>query len=152
MHSRELNKCIIDLQDKWLQFKAAADKIGLKIAITCTSRTYQEQVMLYAQGRQNLGMVNHLRMNCGYPPITEQENRKVTWTLESKHIIHDNRVLSEAIDYVIIKDNKVTWDVKADINQDGISDYVQLAQVAANIGLTPGAYFKTPDYCHIEVR
>lgn len=147
MHSRNLNKCTLELRNKWIRFKEAATSLGIQVIITCTSRTFEEQEMLFAQGRKSLSTVNELRTKCGYLPITEADNKKVTWTLDSKHV----RPLSEAVDYVILRDGKVCWDVKADVNKDNISDYQQLAKVATDLGLRAGAYFKKPDYCHLEV-
>lgn len=143
MHSRDLNKCTLELRNKWIRFKEAAASLGIQVMLTCTSRTPEEQEMLFAQGRKSLSTVNWLRSKCGYPPIIESDNKRVTWTLNSKHVI--------AVDYVILRDGKVCWDVKADVNKDNISDYQQLAKVATDLGLKAGAYFNKPDYCHLEV-
>ena len=114
---------------------------------------------LYAQGRQSLTEVNILRKRAGLSPIISIENKKVTWTMASRHIINlsnddPNDNLSYAIDFGILdKNGKYVGDVKADINNDNKSDYIQLGALAKKIdsGIIWGGDFKkSKDYPHYE--
>lgn len=153
MSSRDIINCVPDLQEKYAILKKRCEEKGLKFILTCTSRPYLEQFALYAQGRESLEMVNHLRSNAGLPPINDEQNRHcVTWTMNSKHIINDKRMKSEAFDIALVDSkNRPYWNVNIDENKDKISDYLQVAEIAKEIGLKPGAYFKTPDYAHFEI-
>jgi peptidoglycan L-alanyl-D-glutamate endopeptidase CwlK len=136
----------------------------IPFTITCTARSIREQIALYAQGREELDDVNKLRMLAGIRPINEEENsRAVTWTMLSKHIIdlYDSNPLndkSDAFDIVILdKNGKGTYDMKADINADHISDYINAGNVGKSVGLRWGGDFKykngkpKPDYVHFEI-
>jgi len=151
MASRDINQCVIWLRKKWVELKALCADKGIDIRLSCTSRSCNEHGALYAQGRRTLDVVNHLRENVGLPSINAIQNkRKVTWTLNSKHVISDKRPLSEAFDIFIQKDNQAIWDLKADVNKDSIPDYKQVAEIGRSIGLVCGADFSTPDYPHFE--
>jgi hypothetical protein len=54
MASRDINDLSEDCRAKYLLFEKAMTDKGLKFIVTCTARTYNEQVALYAQGRQPL--------------------------------------------------------------------------------------------------
>jgi hypothetical protein len=146
-------QCTLALQQKEQQLRRLAAQNNIRYAITCTGRSLAEQQALYAQGRQPLAVVNTMRKNVGMQTITEeQNNHKVTWTLDSKHIITQARPLSEAFDIVILDGSgKATYDLKVDVAGDKIPDYIQLAKLAVTIGLTPGALWKTPDYPHYQL-
>ena len=51
---------------------------GVPYVVTYTLRTYAEQAALYAQGREQVEIVNALRSTAGLRPITEGENNIVT--------------------------------------------------------------------------
>ena len=55
--------------------------------ITEVWRSYQYQKCLYMQGRDILANVNACRERLGLPKITHNENKIVTTTLRSKHLI-----------------------------------------------------------------
>ncbi len=159
MASREISQCVPQLQAKYYRMKDIAESKGVHFALTCTSRLAIEQRALFAQGREKLEMVNHLREDAGLYAITEEANKRpVTWTLDSKHIINDKRRLSEAFDVVILgKDDKASWDLKVDANDDDIPDWLELAEIGRSVGLKCGADFMgkdgkpKPDYPHFEV-
>ena len=82
-------------------------------------------------------------------PITEDENRrKVTWTLRSKHIVYNPGGKARAFDIVILRDGKAEWSLKYDINENEIPDYEEAAEIVRGVGLRPGADFG--DYPHFE--
>jgi len=132
---------------------------GHRAIITSVDRDYKEQQALYAQGREPLEVVNYKRELAGLPRITGTENtRKVTWTLNSKHIVNldDERLdndVSYAFDFGLLdKDGRYIGDVKADVNANNIADYLECALIGEGLGLYSGRKFKNPDYPHLEWR
>lgn len=155
MASRKVSDCTPSLQAKIKAFTIAMFNAGIPFIITCTARTVKEQRALYAQGRELLFDVNELREMAGLPRIKNEQNKIVTWTLASKHIIdlddgntHNDK--SRAFDIVISPGGKPCWDVKVDVNQDHISDYEQAGKIGESVGLRWGGGFKTPDMPHFE--
>src|SRR3990172_4088289 len=67
-------------------FKEGCIRAGHNIIITSVDRHELEQMALYAQGRKLLDEVNTKRTIAGLLPISESQNKIVTWTLASKHI------------------------------------------------------------------
>lgn len=139
-----------------LFIKGCKDK-GIDVIITCTGRDFVTQVALYAQGRQPLNETNRLRRIAGIDPITEIANKKrVTWTLASRHIINldDSETSNDtatAFDYAVVKNGKAIWDVKASLNGDDVPDYLECANVAKELGLEAGAFWKKADYPHVQL-
>ena len=125
-------------------------ELNLLVIITSVDRTKDEQLALFTQGRHSLDEVNAQRKHAGYPPITEQKNKIVTWTLDSKHIPDEVTGKCEAFDFAVIRDSKMIWDVKADTNESGTSDYLECGVVAESLGLRWGGRFRNPDNCHVE--
>lgn len=151
MASRKIADLSPRMQVLFLKFSQQMRVAGLYFTVTCTARTLAEQQALYAQGRKDLKEVNELRKQAGLPPITENENRKkVTWTLSSKHIVHSPGAEARAFDIVLIDQTKgrVHWDLKADVNEDQIPDYEQAGLIGEAVGLKWGGRFN--DYCHFE--
>jgi len=145
-----------EMIEKFIRLCADAKK---KIVITCTDRTYQEQTAYFAQGRETLDKVNALRKIAGLWLITEEENKKkITWTMNSEHVVNledDNKDndKSRAIDFAIVGDyGKIIWDVKVDVNADGISDYRECAMLGESIGFWSGMRFKTADWPHLQLK
>lgn len=144
------------MQTKYNIFAVAMISAGLNFILTCTARTVDEQVALYAQGRKTVKEVNRLRQIAGLAPIKEAQNNVVTWTLNSQHIIdlddgNPANDKSRAFDIVLVDPSgRCNWDVKADVNQDRISDYVNAGSIGERCGLRWGGRFMKPDYCHFE--
>jgi len=142
------------------QFVQKCADAGHRVVITCVDRTYQEQTAYFAQGREKLEVTNALRKIAGLWLIDEQENtRKITWTMNSEHIINleDERAdndLSRAIDFAILdKNRKITWDVKVDVDEDAVPDYIECAKIGETLGFWGGYRFKkTPDYPHLQLK
>ncbi len=157
MPSRKIEDCVPDLQNLIYAFTARMAKADLPFIITCTARTVREQIALYAQGREKLEQTNYLRKLAGLPAVSFQENtRKVTWTLQSAHLIDlDDNVRgndkSRAFDIVINRNGKPCWDVKVDVNEDGIPDYEEAGKIAESVGLVWGGRWKTPDRPHFQL-
>ena len=139
--SRDLNEATPRMRDFAIKLIGLAkEELNLRVIVTDVSRLFEVQVALYAQGRETLENVNKLRSRAKLAPITHLENKnKVTWTLASKHIINlsnddptDDK--SHAIDFGILDNNgKYQGDVKADVNKDNKSDYIQLGLLAKKI-------------------
>lgn len=157
MASKDIKDLTPAMQVFFQKFKNEMDKNKISFVVTCTARTVKEQQALYAQGRQNLSEVNTLRKMAGLDPITNaEENKKVTWTLASKHIIdlddgNTDNDKSRAFDIVITKNKKATWDIKVDVNENKIPDYTEAGEIGEKIGLKWGGRFKSPDYPHFEL-
>jgi peptidoglycan L-alanyl-D-glutamate endopeptidase CwlK len=156
MASRKIEDLTPEMQIAFSMFKEKMDEAGISFIVTCTARSVKEQYALYAQGRQPLEEVNALRKMAGLWLISEKENkRKVTWTLRSKHLVDlddgsaDNDK-SQAFDIVITKDKKAQWDIKVDVNDNDIPDYLEAGRIGESIGLRWGGRFKSPDRPHFE--
>ncbi len=150
MASRNIEDLTTKMQELYRQFAFRMGIAGLAFKITCTARTSAEQAALYAQGRSPLKIVNDLREIAGLSPISQKENKKVTWTTKSKHIIDSNNPKARAFDIVLINNGKIHWDIKSDVNKNQIPDYEEAASIGEAVGLKAGARFKIPDYPHFE--
>jgi len=151
MPSRKIEDLHDSMRKPLADAMAELKSIGIEILITCTARTYEEQVALYAQGREKIEVTNNLRLKAGLPRITATENKsKVAWTLESKHITGNGRKLSDAFDFCILNKGKATWDIKVDVNGDSVRDYIQAGVIFEKHGFVWGGRWKTPDYPHCQ--
>jgi peptidoglycan L-alanyl-D-glutamate endopeptidase CwlK len=117
MASRDPKDLDQDVRLKYFAFDAEMHRAGIDYILTCTYRSQAEQDALWAQGRTVPG-------------------KKVTWTRDSYH------TKRRAFDIAILKDGKVSWNVK---------DYFEAARIGKAIGLTPGGEFRKPDYCHFQL-
>lgn len=155
--SRDINNLHPKLRPLVPIFIKKCKEAGVEVIITCTDRPFTTQVALYAQGRQPLHEVNRLRKIAGISPINEKQNkRKVTWTLASRHIprLDDKDPKNDwatAFDFAVIKNGKAIWDVKASLDNDEIPDYLECANIAKQLGLESGAFWKKPDYPHVQL-
>lgn len=155
--AKDLNLLHPQLQDLVPVFIQKCKEVGHDVIITCTGRDFKEQVALYAQGRQPLAETNRLRKLAKLTPITEEQNKKrVTWTLASRHIVNldDTDTTNDkctAFDFAIVKNGKPIWDVKADVDADGVADYLECAKIAQSLGLESGAFWKKADYPHVQI-
>ena len=138
MASRKVSDCIQEMQDKYIQFKARMIEAGIDFIITCTIRSQEEQDNLWNTGRS----VFTFPCKCGGKSNKQGECKKhpfglrVTWKKVSKH------TLGEAFDIAILKNGKLTWDVK---------DYKQAGEIGESVGLRWGGRFKVVDSVHFEV-
>jgi hypothetical protein len=108
-------------------------------------RTRETQSAYYAQGREPLEAVNLKRKTAGlYPLISEKQNYKITWTMDSKHLAR------LAMDILPAQPNgEPTWD---------IAHYRKLFEAIREAGrlagLECGADWPEPqqDWPHYEVK
>jgi len=167
MSSRNLDDAIYQLKDFTnILIPRAKLELSLIVFVVSVMRLYQEQEALFAQGRMNIYEVNLLRQKAGMQPLAAHLNNKVTWTLDSKHVVRldDKRIdndKSRAIDYGLLdKFGNYRGDMKADINEDNISDYKQLGDLGMKIAIErdypivwggdPNSRFKGKDPSHFE--
>lgn len=155
MASRLISDLTLSMQDKFALFRERMKEKNIPFVVTCTARTVKEQMALYAQGRNPVLHVNHMRYLAGMLPLSESQNKKVTWTLNSRHLIDlddndpDNNK-SRAFDIVIMRGKMAAWDIKVDVNGDNIPDYQQAGEIGESVGLLWGGRFKSPDMPHFE--
>jgi peptidoglycan L-alanyl-D-glutamate endopeptidase CwlK len=103
--SRDLNKATPRMRNFAIKLiELAKNELGINVIITDVDRPYEVQMALYAQGRESTDNVNKLRKRAGLGPITNKDNKKVTWTMASRHIINlsnndSTDDLSHAIDF-----------------------------------------------------
>jgi len=157
MASRKIEDMTQRMIDLYYKFENAMKSAGIPFIVTCTARTFQEQVALYAQGRQALDETNFLRKKAGLSLITEKENqRQVTWTLSSKHIVNwedDNPENDRAMAFdfaLLTPGGKAHWDLKANVNKNEVSDYQEAGLIGESVGLVWGGRFRKKDMCHFE--
>ena len=86
--SRNIDMMHPSLKVKYIAFTYRMKAAGLSFVVTCVERTVLEQMALYVQGRLQVDDVNMYRMVAGMDRIKEVNNRKVTWTLNSRHIVN----------------------------------------------------------------
>jgi len=106
--------------------KLAAEK-GHKIIITNGTRTNEEQQKLYDQGRVTPG-----KIVTNAKPGSSYHNFKL------------------AFDFAIVKDDRPTWDAKVDVDQDGVSDYVEVGELGESLGLEWGGRWRFLDLPHFQ--
>lgn len=108
---------------------------GLPFKLFMGFRTWAEQDALYAQGRTAPGKI-----------VTNARGG------ESWHCFGfaSDYVLNDAGDKPTAS---WSWDTRADVNRDGRSDWMQLAEIAEACGLEAGARWKKfPDLPHCQNR
>ena len=127
MASRRIEDLDPRLQPIARAFMERIKEANVSCIITCTTRSAEEQMELYARGRTKPG-------------------KKVTWTLLSKHI------KGFAFDIAIMRGKQVEWDIKADVDVDGIPDYLEAGRIGESLGLVWGGRWSKPDYPHFELR
>ena len=127
MASRKIEDLIPAMQDAFQFFRHKADLAGVQFLVTSTYRSQEEQDVLYQQGRTTPGKI-------------------VTWTHHSRHTERD------AFDVCVLKQGKPVWDVKADVDEDDIPDYLELGQIGEAVGFEWGGRWSKPDYPHFQMK
>jgi peptidoglycan L-alanyl-D-glutamate endopeptidase CwlK len=151
MASRNLSDLTPTLEKKARKFLALCEKRGLPVHITCTRRSIHEHEALYAQGREPLEKVNELRKAVGLWALKEEENqRPVTWTLKSRHIVFDEKERARAFDVALVRDKQFVWDLKVDINENDLNDWEEIGRIGESAGLEWGGRWAKPDRPHFQ--
>jgi len=138
--SRDINKLAPDVRALCVLLIDQARIAGIKIGITSTLRTPQEQEALYALGRMPVEAVNALRGAAGMPSITEEENnRRVTWTRQSRHLT------GRAFDFVVIHPRGYAdW--------HNIEAFTRVGEIGEALGLYWGGRFEKRDLAHFQAE
>lgn len=156
--SRDLNKMHPELRIMFESFMEKMFEANLPFMVTSVDRSIVEQMALYAQGRMSRDDVNIYRGGARLLLLThDKENRKVTWTLNSKHVTNMfdedlNNDLSRAFDIALKANNVPHWNLKIFVGGDKErSDYEEAGEIGESCGLRWGGRFRSPDYCHFEI-
>lgn len=115
------------------------DEAGIKYIINETLRDLAVQQAYYAQGREVLETVNRLRSAAKLWPITKSENKKVTWTMKSKHLE------GLAIDICPLK-NGYAWWAAPD------AEWKKIADISKECGLDAGYFWEQKDAPHHQIK
>ncbi|MFA6064076.1 MAG: M15 family metallopeptidase [Gallionella sp.] len=112
MASRDLNELLPGTKAKWIAAKEAWNAThGNPVFEVCTYRPQADQDGLWAKGRMLPGP-------------------KVTWTRKSKHTEH------RAVDFAFKMPGP--FDLKADIDADGMPDFMEFGEICKMHGLQWG--------------
>ena len=125
-----------ELYARYLLWDKAVKQAGLNYILTCVARSEAEQHALYAQGLCSLSQVNVLREGVGLPKITSKENHRVTWTMQSRHIVNSANTKSRAFDFALLRpgSSEVEWSLRVDTNDKGGPDYLEAGQLWEEVG------------------
>lgn len=118
------------VEEKSRELVEAAEEIGINIIITDGFRSFEEQDILYQQGRSTDGNI-----------VTYAEGG------ESYH----NYGL--AIDFALqLDDGSVVWDIVRDDNDNGEPDWFEVADIGKELGFDWGGdWLRFKDYPHLEM-
>jgi peptidoglycan L-alanyl-D-glutamate endopeptidase CwlK len=125
MPSRKIEDLIPEMQVLARQFEIKMAEANIPFIFTCTYRSQENQEILWNQGRTTPGKI-------------------VTWTHNSRHTKRD------AFDIAILKDKKPVWDIKVDVDNDSIPDYIEAGKIGESLGLEWGGSWKKKDYPHFQ--
>lgn len=116
--------------EKSRELVEAAEEIGINILITDGFRSFEEQDIIYEQGRTRDGSI-----------VTYAEGG------ESYH----NYGL--AIDFALqLDDGSVVWDIERDDNGSGRPDWFEVADIGKELGFDWGGdWVRFKDYPHLEM-
>ena len=76
MASRLISDLTLSMQDKFTLFRERMKEKNIPFIVTCTARTVKEQMALYAQGRNPIIHVNHMRYLAGLSHCQKHKTRK----------------------------------------------------------------------------
>jgi len=112
---------------------------GVDVVFTQGLRTMVDQARLYGQGR-----------NYSYKGVNySQPNKPIVTKAEPGTSIHNYGL---ALDFAIVKnDSEFTWDTNADLDKDGVRDWMEVVAEAKKLGFEWGGdWVSFKDYAHIE--
>jgi peptidoglycan L-alanyl-D-glutamate endopeptidase CwlK len=115
---------------------------GSRLRFSYTSRSWEVQSALYAQGRESLSEINRLRKIAGISPISASEAKTIVTNAKAGESFHNYHL---AFDIVIIYDNdgngafeEPSWSVTRDFDKDGIADWLEVTKVFTKYGFQNG--------------
>lgn len=160
--SRDINDLVPEARLPYLSAKNECAENGLIIVETCVKRKLDEQVALYAQGRESFKTICKLRDYAGLWAIAEEEAaRVITWTYMSVHIPqyalprnHKDygKVLGVdfALKHFVDGKSKLYWNSKVDVNDNEIPDFREAGEIFKKHGFIWGGDWSKPDRPHIQ--
>ncbi len=101
--SRKIDDLSKPMVAKAIQLLGMLQERGIQHTIVETRRSEETQRAYYAQGRESLERVNQLRQVAGLWAISQPDNRIITRTMQSRHLI------GEAIDIVPLDAQGKAW-------------------------------------------
>lgn len=158
MASRNINDLIEELKKIAPVHMRLCKEAGIPIILTCTARDDMEQMALYSQGRMPLQFINMMRTEAGLWIIGKEESkRKVTWTLNSRHVVDLGKgEKAAAYDVCLLKNvrgkMRAHWNIKEDVNGNDIPDYEEVARIGESLGLEAGGFWNKPDWPHYQLK
>jgi len=134
-----------DVRTKAWAFVVALKLKGIPHVVTSTLRTTDEQVALYAQGRQALAEVNTLRARANMHAIGPSENGYTVTNCDG--IVHkSNHQGGRALDIVPMNHmGYAIWPSSTDPR------WLQIATEGEAVGFSWGGRWKAPDLPHYEM-
>jgi len=124
--SRKIEDLVPEMQTKAREFAGRMAEIGIPFMFTCTYRPQRDQDELWSHGRNG------------------DKRPKVTWTRKSKHTDRT------AFDIAILNDGQPVWDVKVNVNENDVPDYLEAGQIGESVGLEWGGRWSKPDFPHFQ--
>lgn len=122
----------------------------IQFYIYCSIRTPQEQAREFAKGRTIMGIPCNcpeykIKKRCSTHPL----GLKVT-DADAYQSYHNYGL---AFDFALIKDgSKVTWNTQADLNNNHLSDWLEVIKIFKEMGWESGIDFKSKDAPHLQKR
>lgn len=124
---------------------------GIRITVTQTRRTFEEQNELYAQGRTkpgpvclHTGIARPVGSCPDHPFGLRVTNARGGESFHNYDFAFDFAVLASG------QDPKPTWDRKIDVNEDDEPDYEQVGAIGEQLGLEWGGRWKREDLPHFQ--
>jgi hypothetical protein len=134
-------------------YDKAVNELKIPIIFTSVDRLLTTQIVLFCQGRMALADVNKIRKRLGLYLLDSSDDNEVTWTLDSRHVVDNNKPFSTAFDIAVLKNGSANWNDKVNVNGNDVPDYIELAKMGQSIGLEPGALWTNvkPDMPHFQL-
>lgn len=113
---------------------------GINVVFTQGLRTYKEQAALYGQGRSSYvyGGVQYAK-----PKMAKVTNAQPGYSIHN---------FGYALDYALIVDGTIVWNLTKDSNKNGKADWNEVAEIAKAIGFSWGGDWRSfKDMPHVDI-
>lgn len=146
MASRKLDDLLPEVADMARDLIHRCAARGIKLLVTATYRSPEEQLALWMQGRADLAAVNAQRRAVGLAPITAQENARRVTKARPGQSLHEQR---RAFDVVPLLDLDGDGDLDA---QWRSPDWDTIGEQGERCGLEWGGRWPSPDRPHFQLK
>jgi peptidoglycan L-alanyl-D-glutamate endopeptidase CwlK len=148
--ARSLDLLHPGVKSRALAFIGKAMDRGILIVSTRTLVTHDEQAAVYAQGLTapgppctHKGVVRPVGTCITHPLGLRVSKAAPGWSFHEYGL---------ALDIAVVRNGKVTWDGKVDVDGDKVWDYAELGPIGESCGLEWGGRWTTMvDYPHYQV-